>query len=240
MLKTNEVDKAKGEIKTDIDILSSTESLLHFSNCESFTEKELQAMLAPSNIENTYDTYDKLYFSTKLLEDQKTALKKHHSTLFKIKYPEEFFNKINDNKYFTLFGFDNYSNELVCFAVIDVRLQIKTAEILSLGVVKEYQGYKVGSTLLKKIIDELTVMGIIKIKLTVSATNFPAIKLYSKFGFYTYREDKFYYRGLENDDMKALFMLKEIIVKKFWLFEVFRKITRRALFNLYCKFCIYN
>lgn len=162
---------------------------------------------------------------------------KHFEILFKISYPDEYFDFIYTNKYLSIFGYDININDLACFAVINI-INENEAEILSFAVIKEYQGKKVGSKLLNKLIEELANMGIDRVKLIVSALNVVAINLYKKFGFLVEKEDPSYYKHLENK--KAYYMGKEVKVKRFWIFDVFRRITKKILFNMSCNFFLYN
>jgi ribosomal-protein-alanine N-acetyltransferase len=116
--------------------------------------------------------------------------------LFQINYPPIFFEKIYNKSYLSIFGYDSSINDIACFAVINI-VNNSNAEILSIGVVKEFQGKKIGSKLLNKILEELTNMGINRVKLIVSASNDIAIKLYKRFGFRIEHEDPNYYKELD-------------------------------------------
>jgi ribosomal-protein-alanine N-acetyltransferase len=231
MLKTNDVENFIFHSRTDIDNLGSTDSLLNFSKCESFTDINFNVLKQSNfNLENTY-TYSTLQFTTK--RPNKLELMKHYEMLFKINYPSEFFEKIYNNKYLSLYGYDTYINEIVCFTVINVD-DNNNAEILSFGVVKEFQGKRIGSKLLNKVLEELTNMGINRVGLIVSKHNNIAFNLYNKFGFIVKCEDPNYYTGLDLESGVAYLMVKDLQMKRFWIFEVFRRITRKVLSRVSC------
>jgi ribosomal protein S18 acetylase RimI-like enzyme len=238
MLKTNDVENFIYNTRSDIDKLSSTDSLPHFSKCESFADNEFNAVLIQKNFSfNDTNTYTKITFSTK--KPSKIILMKYYEMIFKINYNEDFFEKIYKNEYLSIFGYDSILNEITCFAVINI-VDRFNAEILSLGVLKEYQGKRIGSKMLNKVLEELTNMGINRVRLIVSASNNVAIKLYKRFGFIIEDEDLEYYKGLDEESRKAYFMLKEMNLKKFWIFEVFRRIAKKVITKVSCNLFIYN
>jgi ribosomal protein S18 acetylase RimI-like enzyme len=172
-----------------------------------------------------------LMFTTKFSNKIFLQLKKQFLVLFKVTYPEEFFKKVHEKKYHTVIGLEAESHELVSFCVIDINKSEHKADILALGVLKEYQGKGVGSRLLQKVLEELTLLGISEVGLIVQAVNINAIRLYNKFGFLTTDMLPSYYYYLSGEDSKAFSMQKNIVKKQFWVFNVFRKITER-LFNI--------
>jgi len=116
------------------------------------------------------------------------TIKKSFLSIFKIFYPEDFFNDVYSKKYHSIIGYENGTKELLCFSHIDINKQKKNAKILTLGVVKEYQNNKIGTQLMKKIIEELMIIGIKDISLIVQETNEVAVKLYTKHGFILEKE----------------------------------------------------
>jgi ribosomal protein S18 acetylase RimI-like enzyme len=167
-----------------------------------------------------YFTTNKLYF---------TSMKKHF-IIFKIKYPQSFFDKVFNGEYKVLYGVERSSNILTCFSVINII--DKNAEILAMGVIKEYQNRKVGSKLLKKVCEELTGSGVITVRLIVQCTNDVAIALYKKFEFIVEKNIKGYYRDLKSDNSNAYLMKKELVKKKFLIFKVFKRITDKIFYLL--------
>jgi ribosomal protein S18 acetylase RimI-like enzyme len=91
--------------------------------------------------------------------------------------------------------------------------------------VKEYQNKKLGSKLLKKIIEELTIKGVNYITLIVQKNNTFAIKLYKNFGF---KIDNFlpnYYTFESSSEKDAYEMKKTLKNQGFWIFDVFKYIS---------------
>ena len=205
-----------------------------FSNLQSFNENIFANSLAKNQSENCAMPLPdnsiphcgfSLTFTSNIIYKNFQIMKNQFLLTFKVSYPEDFFKKVYDKKYFTIFGIDKISKELTCFAVLNINQNDKVADILALGVVKEFQSKKLGSTLLKKIIEELSSMGISEVKLIVQQTNTIAIKLYEKFGFTTGDILENYYNFTSEMENRAFLMSKILISKKFWIFEVFKQIT---------------
>src|SRR5436853_392904 len=95
--------------------------------------------------------------------------------------------------------FDTFKDKSIKSFIFDK----KYAEICSFAVVKEFQGKKIGTLFLKRILEELKLTGIKEVKLVVQVTNIPAVKLYKNFGFNIIKEDDMYYNCFDNDDSKA-------------------------------------
>jgi ribosomal protein S18 acetylase RimI-like enzyme len=219
MLNTNE---AKEYTEPTHDMFNtSRESLFNtFSKCESFRENDIATLLAPTNL--TYDS-SQLIFTSTLTKKYFFTIKSHFSTLFAIKYPESFFQNVLNGKYFTLLGLEIATKELTSFAVVEIKNDI--AEVLALGVIKEYQNKKIGSNLLNKVLEELVVFGVKRVKLIVRASNVYAVRLYSKAGFVEIDSDENYYKGLE--DRKAIILMKTLVIERFWVFNVLRNFTKK-------------
>ncbi len=207
-----------------------------FSNLQSFNENYFEGTGAKNESENCVLQLPDhsipqsgffLTFTSNITYKYFLIMKKQFTLIFKVCYPEEFFKKVYDRKYFTIFGIEKLSKELTCFAVLDINQEEKSADILALGVVKEFQSKKLGSTLLKKIIEELTSMGISEVKLIVQHVNLIAIKLYEKYGFSKLKCLENYYNFQSESENKAYVMKKILVSKKFWIFEVFKRITDR-------------
>jgi ribosomal protein S18 acetylase RimI-like enzyme len=123
---------------------------------------------------------------------------------------------------------DKGSKELICFAVIDINQVERSADILALGVVKEYQNKRIGSAILKKTLEELTSMGIQCVNLIVQINNTNAIRLYDKYGFTKLQILENYYSFENPRDNTAQLMSKSLVSKKFWIFNVFKRITDKV------------
>ena len=101
-----------------------------------------------------------------------------------------------------------------------------------MGVVKEYQGQKLGSKLLNKIIEELTNLGMESIELITQQNNKAAISLYKNFDFQIEYSYSYYYRFENKEENKAFQMKKILKHKKFeYLYNTYRLITDR----LFCR-----
>ena len=104
---------------------------------------------------------------------------------------------------------DKSTKELVGFYIMQIDKEEKKGTILSIGVVKEYQNKKIGSALLQKSIEEITIVGMKEINLIVQDSNFIAKKLYKKFGFYEYRKIENYYTTLEEKEGVEMILIIE-------------------------------
>ena len=88
------------------------------------------------------------------------------------------------------------NNEIVGFAGF-IKI-IDEADISNIVVKKKFRNLKIGSTLLKKIIELASSLNLKQINLEVNESNIPAIKLYTRFGFKTCGLRKKYYNNTEN------------------------------------------
>lgn len=212
------------------DFSNSLESI-PFSNCESFREIDF----LEKTEENFYSKNtnflieEKIVWSSRLTNSQYMKIKYCFNTLFKITYPENFYKNILNRKYFTIVG-SLKSSDVVCFAIIDIDFPNRNAEILSFGVMKEFQGRQFGSKLMQKLIEEFKVMGITEISLIVQKTNKIAISLYEKFGFIIFKEELNYYKVLDGEEKTALIMNKSLTLEQFWIFKVFKNIVKKFTF----------
>ena len=203
---------------------------ISFSNCESFKEMDF--------LEKTEDNFntiksniyeEDLIWSSRLTNSQFLKIKYSFNTLFKINYPNEFYTKISNKTYHTITGITK-SSDVICFAILNINFTNRSCEILSFGVLKEFQGRHYGSKLMQKLTEELKIMGLTEISLIVQKTNRIAISLYEKFGFKVIMQDSDYYNMLEGDDRKALIMNKSMSLEQFWIFKVFKNIAKKFMF----------
>lgn len=231
----NEAFSEKNDLKMLYDSISnSQESLpISFSKCESFKEIDFLAKTEDNHTSlKTIQVESELIFTSRFNSRQFELIKSHFNTLFTISYPKEFFEKIQNHSYHTIIGsLRNF--EVVCFAVLNIDNKNKSAEILSFGVVKEFQGKKFGTRLMRKIIEEMKILAIKEISLIVQATNSVAVSLYQTFGFEIIKEEKNYYFILNGDHRIAYIMRKPIGPEQFWVFKVFRNIARKFLLEFF-------
>lgn len=88
------------------------------------------------------------------------------------------------------------NGEVVGFAgIIPV---IDEADISNIVVHKDFRNKKIGSLLLKNLLDLAVSLGLSTINLEVRASNIPAIKLYEKYGFEVCGLRKKYYKNFED------------------------------------------
>jgi len=151
-------------------------------------------------------------------------------SIFKIVYPEEFFIDIYNEKLHSIIGLIKDTKEVICFSHIDIDQKVRKATVMTMGVVKEYQNKKIGSRLMKKVLEELILMGITEVSLIVQEKNEIAIKMYRKFGFNVEKILEEYYSIGTKDDNRALLMSRSlVIVPKEWYIELFQRIA-----NFFC------
>lgn len=151
-------------------------------------------------------------------------IKNSFLSLFKIIYPDEFFKNVYEKKYRSIIGFEKSHKEIVCFSHIEVKKSTKSADILTFGVIKEYQNKRIGTRLIKKVIEELCMIGVKKVNLIVQETNEIAVRLYHKHGFRIDKVIDDYYPSLSGEEGRALQMTLEINPQKSWLSEVLDKL----------------
>jgi ribosomal protein S18 acetylase RimI-like enzyme len=224
------------ELKTfyypsNLNLFDENSDQISFSNCESFKEidflEKSEDNLYTNSIKskckiNNFE--EEIIFSSTIDNNHFLKIKYCISTLFKITYPDDFFEKILNKTYFTITG-SIKSFQVICFAIININYKKRIAEILSFGVLKEFQGKHYGTKLMRKINEELKSIGINEVKLVVQKINKIAISLYEKFGFRLVKEDPNYYKVLQGNERNALIMNKLLNIEEFWIFKVFRNIT---------------
>jgi ribosomal protein S18 acetylase RimI-like enzyme len=192
------------------------------SKCESIRE-DIATLMSPTNL--TFESSQIIYTSGMSFK-YFNILKSHFTLLFPVKYPNSFFHNVYINKYMTLLGLEAFTKELTSFAIIDIKNT--NADILALGVFKEYQNKKIGSKLLNKVLEELITFGVKQVRLFVQASNYKAIRLYKNAGFVEIETCENYYKGLECS--KAIIMVKNLVVQRFWLFSVLKNFTKKLCF----------
>lgn len=147
-------------------------------------------------------------FTTKFDMNLFQKMKKAFPIIFKIKYPDEFFNGVYNRKYHSIIGLEKNSKELICFSQILFNKTEKTVEIITIGVLSEFQGKGFGNLLIVKVIEELKMAGINEVSLIVQNTNTPAVNLYLKNGFTVDLTLENYYSMGNISENKALIMKK--------------------------------
>lgn len=230
--KINEACSENNELRNFLDPNSShsLESMpISFSKCESFKEIDFLAKTEDNHTSlKTIQVEGELIYSSRFTPRQFETIKTHFNTLFKVSYPKDFFEKMQSHFYHTIVGLTRHS-DVVCFAVLSIDNKNKSAEILSFGVIKEFQGKKFGTRLMRKIIEELNILAIKRISLIVQVTNSVAINLYENFGFEVVKEEPDYYFILKGEHRRAYIMQKLIVPEQFWIFKVFRNIAKKFL-----------
>jgi len=227
----NEASIENNEPKTSFEnACNSLESMpISFSNCESFREIDFLAKTEDNHTSLKIQVETELIYSCRFSQRQFETIKNHFNTLFTISFPKEFYEKIQNHSYHTIVG-SMRNFDVVCFAVLSIDNTNKSAEILSFAVIKEFQGKKFGTRLMRKLIEEMKILAIKEISLIVQVTNLIAVNLYQNFGFEIFKEEADYYFILKGDHRKAFFMRKLIVPEQFWVFKVFRNIAKKFLF----------
>jgi ribosomal protein S18 acetylase RimI-like enzyme len=210
------------ENEAEAEIILTSTSEISLGNMISFEDPFGETIGIKNELFRQIDIYSDIdiYFTTNKLYF--TSMKKHF-LVFKIKYPQSFFDRIFNEEYKVIYGIERSNNILVCFAVINAIN--READILALGVIKEYQNRKIGSKILKKVCEELTSAGIDNVRLIVQVNNDAGVRLYKNFDFSLEKYVENYYKQLEWEDSHAFIMKKELIKKKFWIFKVFKRIA---------------
>jgi N-acetylglutamate synthase-like GNAT family acetyltransferase len=230
------LDKKNSELK-NLNFPSNSLELdsesISFSNCESFKDLDLLEKTEDNFNTNTITVKtnnipEQIIWSSRLTNKQFIKIKYCFNTLFKIKYPEEFFTKILNKTYHIVTG-SIKNSDVICFAILNINLRERNVEILSFGVLKEFQGRHYGTKLMQKLIEEFRSMEIKNISLVVQKTNKIAISLYEKFGFKLFEEDLNYYKILEGNERNALILKKSMELEQFWIFKVFKNISKKFM-----------
>jgi ribosomal protein S18 acetylase RimI-like enzyme len=229
MLK-NEVGYKEVKKEFDEDDWGKSQDMNSMSNLQSFNDMSSQQQVYEDcrhNLDVTAQYFIDVTFTTNVEKNNTLqVLKNHFMLLFKVLYPDDFYDKIKSKEYCTLLGLEKSSKQLVCFSVLEIKQNKKKASILAFGVVKEYQNKKVGTKILQKTLEELTIMGIETVNLIVQQTNENAIRLYKKFGFEVQKEMNQYYQYFESDREKAAYLMKKILIHRvpanFEFFDFFR------------------
>lgn len=99
--------------------------------------------------------------------------------------------------------------KIIGFCIVQVMFD--TAEILRIGVDKNYQGQGIAKQLLNHIVDFLTNLSVEKLLLEVRADNISAIGLYQSFDFLQIHCRKNYYRLQNGLSVDALILQKELL-----------------------------
>lgn len=102
-----------------------------------------------------------------------------------------------------------YKQQIVGYCI--VQIMFDTAEILRIGVDKNYQGQGIAKQLLNNVVDFLTNLSVEKLLLEVRADNISAIGLYQSFGFLQIHCRKNYYRLQNGLSVDALILQKELL-----------------------------
>jgi len=210
MLK-NEVSCCDDDFKQsgDDSFFDNTSDLLTFSQL-SKTQKQICQM--DLNIKNKQ--LKQIYFTNKFDTSLFQKIKNSFPFIFKITYPAEFFNDVFSKKYYSIICLEKNSKELVGFSHIKINKISKSAEIVTLGVLREYQGQKLGTLILKKVNEELLMNGINEVSLYVQSTNTIAINMYIKNEFIKEKEICNYYnltnttKEIAHEENKAILMKK--------------------------------
>ncbi len=195
-------------------------------------QQDYNYLLEYRNYSNIQITFVKT-FNLSMLK----TIKKHFLSLFKVIFPEEFFEDVYKGKYYSIIGIDNETKDVICFSHIDINKLKRQASILTFGVVKEYQRKKFGTKCLNKIIEELLMMGVKEVKLIVQELNERGVKLFLKNGFYIEKEIEGYYNFIEMNEYKGeqvmqekystkgLLMKKDLLAKANWMTKMINSIT---------------
>ena len=197
------------------------EDSLNSEGLQSFTEysKEGDSKKSISNEKTTTNqisnyllkTNSRYIFSSTLTYTLFQSLKSTFQFLFPISYDNTFFENVFNGKYTTIMILNLYSNgetELVAFSIINIDYKIKEGTIYALGVLPNYQNKKLGSSILCKTIEELSLIGMKKIFLMVQKTNIIARYLYEKFQFKVENIYYSYYNELYGENKIGLKMVK--------------------------------
>ncbi|KAB2336050.1 GNAT family N-acetyltransferase [Cytobacillus depressus] len=132
------------------------------------------------------------------LEMRLTALQ-NHPAAFASSYEEEkdrpakmYGERFQSEESFTFGAFDNETLIGSVTLLREMKLKLKhRANIVAMYVSPDYRKKSIGRMLMTAAIDKAKELnGIEQIYLSVEATNIPAIRLYSSFGFEVYGEDK--------------------------------------------------
>jgi len=229
-----EFDEEDWRVSQDIHSLSNLQSFNDF-----LSQNVAQDNIA-DNLDMTTQYFTEITFTSNVDKDNTIQiLKNHFLLLFKVNYPEEFFERIKSKQYKTILGLEKSSKQITCFSVIDIKENKKKAVLLAFGVVKEFQRKRIGSKILQKTLEELTLMGIETVTLIVQQINDNAIKLYKKFSFEIEKEMNQYYYYFEEPREKSAYLMKKTLIYKiqsnFGFFDFFRNFRQNKMFKTQVK-----
>jgi ribosomal protein S18 acetylase RimI-like enzyme len=187
------------------------------SNLQSFNDM-LSQHIAQEDLANNLDITSQYFIDVSFTSNIERnnhfqILKNHFMLLFKVNYPEDFYEKIKSKEYNTILGLEKSSKQLICFSVLHIKSNKKKAVLLAFGVVKEFQNKKIGTKILQKTLEELTIMGIETVTLIVQQSNESAIRLYKKFGFEVDKELNEYYYYFDNEREKLAYLMKKVLIQ---------------------------
>ncbi|WP_162052488.1 GNAT family N-acetyltransferase [Pontibacter pamirensis] len=96
--------------------------------------------------------------------------------------------------------------EIIAYCIGHYNSEKKEAWFLSLGVLPEYRGRKIGESLTTNLVEEVKAMGATTVNLTVHPENKPGISIYERLGFETQENTENYYL----DHSPRLVMVKNL------------------------------
>jgi ribosomal protein S18 acetylase RimI-like enzyme len=231
----NEVFPKEPKRDFDEDDWRVSQDMHSLSNLQSFNDIASQNLAQEDcgdNLDITTQYFTEVTFTSNVEQDNHLQiLKNHFLLLFKVHYPDEFFDKIKSKEYKTILGLEKSSKQLICFSIIHIKENKKKAALLAFGVVKEFQKKRIGSKILQKTLEELTVMGIETVTLIVQQTNANAVRLYKKFSFEIEKEMNEYYHNFEDQREKSAYLMKKTLIYKihsnFGFFDFFRSLRMK-------------
>ena len=211
--------------KSDISFNLENSGRTQFSDLDKTHEKYSASLLLKNDCQFLNTSSLNVIFTSIFNLKTFQIIKNHFKSIFKIVYPEDFFTDIYNKKFHSIIGLVKDTKEVLCFSHIEIDKKNKKAKILTLGVVKEYQNKGIGTRLMNKVLEELTIMGIADVSLIVQELNVAAIKLYTKFDFNIEKKMENYYSIGGNEENQALLMRRNLVIKKVWIYEVVKKVS---------------
>jgi len=218
----------------DLSVIDNKSNLMSFTELDKKQNEMNDSVLLKNEYQHLITTNNKemsISFTNVFDLSLFQSIKNHFLSIFKITYPDEFFDDIYHNKYHSIIGLEKDSREVICFAHLDIDKIEKSGKILTVCVVKEHQGQKIGTKLMKKVLEELLVLGVKEVSLHVQVVNFAAVKLYSNCGFDVRKKIPNYY-GLKYDveSSDAFLMTKTMLkdlyhIKKNWFENLIHSIS---------------